>query len=113
MNKRIWLLAALGAIIFVGVGVPVAGNQREVEFRLAERVRDFCYSDAGYGDRYSNGSPSPPPAVVAKCTRPILEWENRETLRIGFGALAGLIALLPYLAILWVLRRRRHSAQPA
>lgn len=110
MDKRKWMLIGLGAIIFAGVGVPVAGNQREVEFRLAERARDFCYADAGYGDRISGRALNPPEAVIRKCTRPILDWEGREPLRLGFGILAGLVALLPYLAILWFVRRRRRRS---
>jgi len=113
MNWKKMLLIALGAVIFAGVGVPVAGNQRDVEFRLAEVARDSCYADAGYGDRYSQDAPRPPEAVMRKCTRSILDWESREPIRLGLGALAGLIALLPYFAVLWLLRRRRREAQPA
>lgn len=109
MNWKKGLLIALGAAIFAGVGLPVYGNQNEVEFRIAGRVRDFCYGDAGYSDLASR----PPPDVIRKCTQPIRDWEDREPLRLGFGALAGLVALLPYLAILWLLRRQRRAAQPA
>ena len=84
-----------------------------MEFRLAERSRDFCYADAGYGDRKFPGARQPPEAVMRKCTKSILDWEGREPIRLGFGALAGLIALLPYLAVLWLLRRRRRDAEPA
>ena len=109
MSWRKWLLVAVGAGIFAGVGLPVAGNLRETEFRVAGRVRDFCYGDAGYADPASR----PPPDLIRKCTQPIRDWEDREPFRIGVGAIAGLIALLPYLAILWLLGRRRRSVQPA
>lgn len=113
MGMRKWLLVALGAIIFAGVAIAVSANQNDVEFRLAEVARDSCYADAGYGDRISQGAPQPPEAVMRKCTRPILDWEARNPIRLGVGALAGLIALLPYLGILWLLGRRRRDAQPA
>jgi hypothetical protein len=113
MNRKKGLLIALGAVIFAGVAIPVLGNQNDVEFRLAEVVRDSCYADAGYGDRYSQDAPRPPEPVMRKCTQPIRDWEAREPIRMGVGALAGLVALLPYLAILWLLRRRRREAQPA
>lgn len=108
MNWKKVLLIALGAAIFAGVGLPIYGNQNEVEFRIAGRVRDFCYGDAGYSDPASH----PPPELIRKCGQPIREYENRDPLRLGFGALAGLAALLPYLAVLWLLRRRRRDAQP-
>lgn len=109
MNWKKVLLIALGAAIFAGVGLPIYNRQNEVEYRIAKRVQDFCFGDAGYSDPASD----PPPEVVRKCFQPIREYEDRDPLRLGFGTLAGLIALLPYLAVLWLLKRRRRNSQPA
>lgn len=109
MKKLVVAIIALA--IFAGVGLLTASQLGDNAFRLAESERDLCYANQGYS--VLSGPPIPD-EVRNQCTRPILTYEDGETMRLVYGGLAGLVVAGIFLLIAWFLmfRRREPAGTP-